>query len=49
MRRWAKKSSRCDVNLCHYKLMKISGDLAGSTIWLGEYQTSKSMKRNLLD
>jgi hypothetical protein len=45
----AKKNTRNDVYLCHYKLTKISNGLEGATIWLGEYQTSKTIKRSMLD
>jgi hypothetical protein len=45
----AKKNKRSDLYLCQYKLTKIAGDQTRATIWVGEYQTSKSMKRSLLD
>jgi hypothetical protein len=45
----AKKKTRSDLYLCQYKLTKISGDRSRSTIWVGDYQTSKSIKRGLLD
>jgi hypothetical protein len=45
----AKKNTRNDLYLCTYKLTKISSGLEGATIWTGEYQTSKTIKRSMLD
>jgi len=45
----ARKKSRSDIYVCHYKLTKISGGVEGATIWLGQHDVSKSIKRNLLD
>ena len=40
---------RSDTYLCHYKLTKISGGAEGIVLWLGEYETSKSIKKGFLD
>jgi hypothetical protein len=45
----ANSKSRSDTYLCVYKLTRISGSVAGATIWEGSYQTQKHIKRNFLD
>jgi hypothetical protein len=41
--------SRSDTYLCHYKLTKISNGGEGLILWMGEYETSKAIKKGFLD
>ena len=43
------RGRRSDTYLCQYKLTKISGGGAGAVLWLGEYQTSKEIRKGFLD
>jgi hypothetical protein len=40
---------RSDTYLCQYKLTRLSGDTAGVELWTGQYETSKHIKKDLLD
>jgi hypothetical protein len=40
---------RSDTYLCTYRLTKLSGSNAGEQLWEGSYETSKNIKKDLLD
>ena len=41
--------TRSDTYLCTFRLTKISGANAGQQLWEGKYETSKHMKKGILD
>jgi hypothetical protein len=43
------RNQRGDTYLCQYKLTKLSGNEAGVQLWIGQYETSKHIKKGLLD
>ncbi|HVT82464.1 MAG TPA: hypothetical protein VHM90_17620 [Phycisphaerae bacterium] len=43
------RKTRSDTYLCHYKLTRISNGGEGLLLWLGEYETSKAIKKGFLD
>jgi hypothetical protein len=45
----AGRSQRADTYLCQYKLTKLSGNDAGIQLWIGQFETSKHIKKSLLD
>jgi len=45
----ASRNRRSDTYLCQYKLTRLSGPEAGGTIWTGQYEVSKHIKKGLLD
>ncbi len=40
---------RSDIYLCQFKLTRLSGETAGVQLWTGQYETSKHIKKDLLD
>jgi Peptidoglycan-synthase activator LpoB len=42
-------TKRRDVYLCQYKLTRLSGSGEGVILWTGQYETSKHIKKDLLD
>jgi PBP1b-binding outer membrane lipoprotein LpoB len=45
----AESRRRSDTYLCTYRLTKISGGQEGQILWEGKYETSKHIKKDLLD
>ena len=45
----AGRKTRSDTYLCQYKLTRLTGGRAGATLWTGQYETSKHIKKGLLD
>jgi hypothetical protein len=45
----ADSKRRSDTYLCTYRLTKISGGQEGVILWEGKYETSKHIKKDLLD
>jgi PBP1b-binding outer membrane lipoprotein LpoB len=45
----AMSKRRSDTYLCTYRLTKISGGQEGEILWEGKYETSKHIKKDLLD
>ncbi len=43
------RRQRGDTYLCQYKLTRLSGNNAGAQLWIGQFETSKHIKKGLLD
>jgi hypothetical protein len=43
------RNQRGDTYLCQYKLTRLTGNEAGAQLWTGQYETSKHIKKSLLD
>jgi hypothetical protein len=45
----ATSKTRGDIYLCQYKLLRLSGAEEGVELWTGQYETSKNIKKGMLD
>jgi hypothetical protein len=45
----AAAKTRGDVYLCQYNLLRLQGAETGAQLWTGQYETSKHIKKGLLD